>query len=214
MRLHPAADELEASAADLIFDVGRSAFAVAGDPDAAVPLARLAEHERLFVRAVFTAPGATFPFGAHVAVVEVDRDTGEIKLIKYVSLADVGQAIHPVLCEGQDEGGVMNVNGEDLAVEVLIDPVRIAGVSLAGEPGSHVRDDVVFAEGQRRYVESLSTYAKQFLERMPKPLVDRLEGLAPGAYEARVWHPRLRGDTDKTGKPLPLVAGALLRSPL
>ena len=35
----------------------------------------------------------------------------------------------------------------------------------------------------------------------------RLEGLAPGAYEARVWHPRLRGDTDKTGKPLSLAAG-------
>src|SRR5207245_1232113 len=60
-----AADELEASAADLVFDVARSAFAVAGDPDAAVPLARLAEHERLFVRAVFTAPGATFPFAVN-----------------------------------------------------------------------------------------------------------------------------------------------------
>ena len=52
-----AADELEANPADLVFDLSRSAFAVAGDPDAAVPLARLAEHERLFVRAVFTAPG-------------------------------------------------------------------------------------------------------------------------------------------------------------
>jgi plastocyanin len=37
----------------------------------------------------------------------------------------------------------------------------------------------------------------------------RLEGLAPGAYEARVWHPRLRGDTEKTGKPLTLAAGEL-----
>jgi plastocyanin len=35
----------------------------------------------------------------------------------------------------------------------------------------------------------------------------RLEGLAPGAYEARVWHPRLRGDTEKTGKPVPVAAG-------
>ena len=35
----------------------------------------------------------------------------------------------------------------------------------------------------------------------------RLEGLAPGVYEARVWHPRLRGDTEKTGKPLSLAAG-------
>ena len=35
----------------------------------------------------------------------------------------------------------------------------------------------------------------------------RLDGLAPGSYEARVWHPRLRGDTEKTGKPVTLVAG-------
>jgi plastocyanin len=35
----------------------------------------------------------------------------------------------------------------------------------------------------------------------------RVEGLAPGAYEARVWHPRLRGDTEKTGKPVPLATG-------
>ena len=35
----------------------------------------------------------------------------------------------------------------------------------------------------------------------------RVEGLTPGAYEARVWHPRLRGDTEKTGKPLSLAAG-------
>ena len=46
--------------------------------------------------------------------------------------------------------------------------------------------DTLYAEGQRRYIESLSTYAKQFLERMPKPLVDRLEGLAPAvAIEQR-----------------------------
>jgi CO/xanthine dehydrogenase Mo-binding subunit len=53
------------------------------------------------------------------AEVEVDRDTGEIKLIKYVSLADVGQAIHPVLCEGQDEGGVMNALGHSLLEELI-----------------------------------------------------------------------------------------------
>src|ERR1022692_3180851 len=67
-----AAAALEANPADLVFDTERSAFAVAGDPDAAVPLAQLAEVERLLVRTVFSAPGATFPFGTHVAVVEVD----------------------------------------------------------------------------------------------------------------------------------------------
>ena len=53
------------------------------------------------------------------AEVEVDRDTGEIKLLKYVSLADVGKAIHPVLCEGQDEGGVMNAIGHSLLEEMV-----------------------------------------------------------------------------------------------
>ena len=53
------------------------------------------------------------------AEVEVDRDTGEIKLLKYVSLADVGKAIHPVLCEGQDEGGVMTALGHTLLEEMI-----------------------------------------------------------------------------------------------
>jgi len=50
---------------------------------------------------------------------EVDRETGEINLLKYVSLADVGKAIHPVLCEGQDEGGVMNAIGHSLIEEMI-----------------------------------------------------------------------------------------------
>jgi CO/xanthine dehydrogenase Mo-binding subunit len=53
------------------------------------------------------------------AEVEVDSETGAIKLVKYVSLADVGQAIHPVLCEGQDEGGVMNAIGHTLVEEMV-----------------------------------------------------------------------------------------------
>src|ERR1044072_5297974 len=53
------------------------------------------------------------------AEIEVDRESGEIKLIKYVSLADVGQAINPVLCEGQDEGGVMNAIGHTLLEEMI-----------------------------------------------------------------------------------------------
>ncbi len=53
------------------------------------------------------------------AEVEVDRESGEIQLISYVSLADVGQAIHPVLCEGQDEGAVMNAIGHSLLEEMV-----------------------------------------------------------------------------------------------
>jgi excinuclease ABC subunit A len=53
----------------------------------------------------------------------------------------------------------------------------VTGPSGSGK--SSLAFDTLYAEGQRRYVESLSTYAKQFLERMPKPAVDRLDGIAP-----------------------------------
>ena len=62
--------------------------------------------------------------------------------------------------------------------------IVITGPSGSGK--STLAFDTIYAEGQRRYIESLSTYAKQFLDRMPKPLVDRLEGLAPAvAIEQR-----------------------------
>src|SRR5438876_5280878 len=53
----------------------------------------------------------------------------------------------------------------------------VTGPSGSGK--STLAFDTLYAEGQRRYIESLSTYAKQFLERMPKPLVDAIEGIAP-----------------------------------
>src|SRR5947199_5228520 len=53
----------------------------------------------------------------------------------------------------------------------------VTGPSGSGK--STLAFDTLYAEGQRRYIESLSTYAKQFLERMPKPLVDSIEGISP-----------------------------------
>src|ERR1700741_3117450 len=55
--------------------------------------------------------------------------------------------------------------------------IVVTGPSGSGK--SSLAFDTLYAEGQRRYIESLSTYAKQFLERMPKPLVDSMEGLSP-----------------------------------
>ena len=55
--------------------------------------------------------------------------------------------------------------------------IVVTGPSGSGK--SSLAFDTLYAEGQRRYIESLSTYAKQFLDRMPKPLVDRLEGISP-----------------------------------
>src|SRR5688572_26759687 len=70
-------------------------------------------------KAALGSPTTFWEISWGAAEVEVDPDTGEIKLLKYVSLADVGQAIHPVLCEGQDEGGVMNAIGHTLLEEMI-----------------------------------------------------------------------------------------------
>jgi len=116
-----AADMLEANPADLVFDAGRSAFAVAGDPAASVPLATLAEPERLFVRSVFSAPGPTFPFGTHLAVAEVDTETGKAVLRRVVTVDDAGTVINPLLAEGQRHGGIAQGAAQALCEEVVYD---------------------------------------------------------------------------------------------
>ena len=116
-----AASELEASAADLRFDIERSAFEVVGDPDASVPLASLAEEERLVVRTVFTAPGATFPFGSHVAVVDVDTETGKVVLRRIVTVDDAGFVLNPLLAEGQRHGGIAQGAAQAFVEEVVYD---------------------------------------------------------------------------------------------
>jgi carbon-monoxide dehydrogenase large subunit len=116
-----AAAALEARAADLVFDTGASAVTVKGDPDISVPLARLAESERLFVHSVFTAPGPTFPFGTHVAVVEVDTETGKVFLRRMVTVDDAGTVINPLLAEGQRHGGIAQGAAQAFLEEVVYD---------------------------------------------------------------------------------------------
>jgi aerobic carbon-monoxide dehydrogenase large subunit len=116
-----AAALLEASPGDLVFDPADSAFAVAGDPDVSVPLAGLAATERLFVRTVFRAQGATFPFGAHVAVVEVDTETGKVVLRRVVTVDDAGTVINPLIAEGQRHGGIAQGAAQAFLEEVVYD---------------------------------------------------------------------------------------------
>jgi carbon-monoxide dehydrogenase large subunit len=116
-----AAQALEISGTDLEFDVGRSAFAVKGDPDTSVPLSRLAASEQLLVKSVFTAPGPTFPFGTHVAVVEVDTETGKVFLRRVVTVDDAGTIINPLLAEGQRHGGIAQGAAQALLEEVVYD---------------------------------------------------------------------------------------------
>jgi carbon-monoxide dehydrogenase large subunit len=117
-----AAAELEVDPADLVVDRETAGLRVAGVPGAGVTFARLAERERLFVRSVFTAPGATYPFGAHVAVVEVDVESGKAELVRLVALDDAGVVINPLLAEGQRHGGLAQGAAQALLEEVLYDP--------------------------------------------------------------------------------------------
>jgi carbon-monoxide dehydrogenase large subunit len=116
-----AAATLEISASDLEFDVADSTFAVRGDPDTTVPLSKLAETERLFVNSVFSQPGATFPFGTHVAVVEVDTETGKVILKRVVAVDDAGTIINPLLAEGQRHGGIAQGAAQAFLEEVVYD---------------------------------------------------------------------------------------------
>jgi CO/xanthine dehydrogenase Mo-binding subunit len=79
------------------------------------------------------ALGATTTFwevGWGGAEVEVDRDTGAIHLKKYVTIADVGRAIHPIQCEGQDEGGVMFGLGHTLFEEMVYEDGQLLNPNL------------------------------------------------------------------------------------
>jgi carbon-monoxide dehydrogenase large subunit len=116
-----AADLLEANPDDLRIDTARAAITVEGSPHIAVGLAELAARERLFVRAVFTAPGATFPFGAHLAVVEVDTETGKATLQRIVTVDDAGVILNPLLADGQRHGGIAQGATQALLEEVVYD---------------------------------------------------------------------------------------------
>ena len=116
-----AAQSLEISPGDLEFDAGASAFAIKGDPDASVPLSKLAEGERLVVNSVFTQPGATFPFGTHVAVAEVDTETGKVILRRVVAVDDAGTIVNPLLAEGQRHGGIAQGAAQAFLEEVVYD---------------------------------------------------------------------------------------------
>jgi carbon-monoxide dehydrogenase large subunit len=71
---------------------------------------------------VFDPPNFTFPFGTHVAVVDVDMDTGKVTLVKYVSVDDCGTVVNPALVNGQVQGGVAQGAAQALWEEIVYDP--------------------------------------------------------------------------------------------
>jgi len=126
-----AAHQLECSADDLEFAGG--IFSVKGSPDRAVPIAALAfaaftAHNlpdglepNLEAQYTYDPPNFSWPFGTHMAVVEVDVETGKIEVLKYVAVDDCGVQINPLIVEGQVHGGVIQGLAQALFEEAVYD---------------------------------------------------------------------------------------------
>ena len=120
-----AARLLEADEADIVFNKDSGSFAVNGTPAMAKTWADLAVAMKaeggLKQRTTFSASSATFPFGAHVAVVEVDTETGQVRHIRHVACDDAGRVLNPMLLEGQIHGGIAQGAAQALLEEVRYD---------------------------------------------------------------------------------------------
>jgi carbon-monoxide dehydrogenase large subunit len=116
-----AADELEANADDLVLDKVDGRFHVAGTPGAGRSWAELAVASPLLVETTFKAPTPTFPFGAHVAVVDVDTETGKVTLERMVTVDDAGTIVNPLIVEGQRHGGLAQGVAQALCEEIVYD---------------------------------------------------------------------------------------------
>ncbi|MEO8697697.1 MAG: xanthine dehydrogenase family protein molybdopterin-binding subunit [Acidimicrobiales bacterium] len=118
-----AADVLEASVDDIVLDGVGGSFHVIGSPARHVTWSELAasSNDPLGVEVDFTPDGATFPFGAHVAVVEVDAETGRVTLLRLIAVDDAGFVVNPLLLEGQIHGGIASGVAQALTEEICYD---------------------------------------------------------------------------------------------
>ncbi|MEX2625481.1 MAG: xanthine dehydrogenase family protein molybdopterin-binding subunit [Ilumatobacteraceae bacterium] len=132
-----AASLLEAAPADVVVDASNGTIGVAGVPTSAMTWGELSaritverpddlgdphdDSNLLRGEFVFEQDGATFPFGAHISVVEVDLDTGEARVRRHVAVDDCGTVLNPLLVEGQQHGGIAAGIGQALYEEVRFD---------------------------------------------------------------------------------------------
>ena len=126
-----AAHLLEAAVEDMDYEDGK--FFVKGAPDQSKTIGDIAlmanvawnmpegVEAGLEASTFYDPPNFTFPFGAHLAVVEVDGETGTVTLKRYVALDDCGPQINPVIVEGQVHGGVVQGVGQALWEEAVYD---------------------------------------------------------------------------------------------
>jgi carbon-monoxide dehydrogenase large subunit len=125
-----AADALEASAKDIEYHEG--SFSIVGT-DRRIGLFELAAKQserRVYVDSTSTVSGPTWPNGCHVCEVEVDPDTGEVEVVAYASVNDVGRVVNPTIVVGQLDGGAVQGLGQALCEQVVYD--RESGQLLTG----------------------------------------------------------------------------------
>lgn len=126
-----AAHLMDANIDDLVYE--RDGVYVKGSPDRGMSLAAIAEEAwkahrlppgeepGLEATSYFEPSNFTFPFGAHVAVVDIDRETGKIELRRYIGVDDCGRIISPLLVAGQLHGGIVQGAAQALFEEVVYD---------------------------------------------------------------------------------------------
>ena len=119
--LDRAAEVLEADAQDIVFEDGN--FSVRGAPARSRPVADVIPEEGLTVSESFDpARPITFSSGCHAAMIAVDRDTGQVEVLRYVIVHDTGKPINPLTLEGQMLGGFAHGLGYALYESAIYDP--------------------------------------------------------------------------------------------
>lgn len=126
-----AAHLLEAAEEDIRF--GEEGAHVAGSPDKSVDwdeLARVAYQPHLLpeglaggleAHSIFSPANATWPFGTHLAVVDVDPETGDVRLLRYLAMDDCGNVINPMIVDGQIQGGIAQGVGQAMFEDAVYD---------------------------------------------------------------------------------------------
>ncbi|MDG1877569.1 MAG: xanthine dehydrogenase family protein molybdopterin-binding subunit [Acidimicrobiales bacterium] len=123
-----AADMLEAARADIVLDIDSGTFAVTGTPATSLTWAEIVAHTHtgdntggLMAETDFQPPAATFPFGVHLSVVEIDRETGQVTPTRHVCCDDAGNIVNPTIVDGQVHGGVASGIAQALMEEFIYD---------------------------------------------------------------------------------------------
>jgi carbon-monoxide dehydrogenase large subunit len=120
-----AAQLLEANESDIVLDKQTGAFHVAGTPAISKSWSDIAKSadvkSGLTHEGIFVAGSATFPFGSHVAIVEVDTETGMVKHRRHIACDDAGRVINPLILDGQIHGGVAQGTAQALLEEFRYD---------------------------------------------------------------------------------------------